>query len=60
MIYLNYDLAKQITEDRRARAMAASHRRRAKTRRVVLPSDETAEVIELKFGTRCERERIGA
>lgn len=60
MFYINYDLARQITEDRRAEAMAAAARRRAHTRRVVARSEEHAEVIEIAFGTHCEAEQVGA
>lgn len=59
MFYVNYDLARQITEDRRAEAMAAA-RRRAHTRRVVARKEEYAEVIEVAFGTHCEAEQVGA
>lgn len=60
MFYINYDLAKQLTEDRRAEAMARATRRRARTHRVVSPREEHAKVIELEFGARCETEQIGA
>lgn len=60
MFYINYDLAKQIAEDRRAVAMAASARRRAHTRRVAPRSENHAEVIELAFGAHCEAEQVGA
>lgn len=60
MFYINYDLARQIAEDRRAEAMARAARRRAQTRQVVPRIEEHAEVIELAFGSHCETEQIGA
>lgn len=60
MFFINYDLARQIAEDRRADAKAAAARRRTHTRRVVPRRDEHAEVIELAFGAHCESQQIGA
>lgn len=60
MFPINYDLARQIIEDRRAEAMARATRRRARTQGVVPQRAEQAEVIELEFGARCEIEQIGA
>lgn len=60
MFFINYDLARQITEDRRADAMAAAARRRAPSRNVVPRSEEHAEVIELAFGAHCDAEQVGA
>ncbi len=60
MFYINYDLARQIAEDRRAEAMARAARRRGQTRQVVPRIEEHAEVIELAFGAYCETEQIGA
>lgn len=59
MFYISYDLAKQIAEDRKARAMAASTRRRTHIRPEMPRSEEDAEVIELAFGADCEPEQIG-
>lgn len=60
MFYINYDLARQIAEDRRALAMAVSARRRAHAQRVVPRREEHAEVIELAFCAHCETEQVGA
>lgn len=61
MFFINYDLAKQITEDRRAMAESA---RRASRRRRAVPEPTSprteADVIEVTFTTACEREKIGA
>ncbi|MFP3883096.1 MAG: hypothetical protein ACLFRT_04385 [Actinomycetota bacterium] len=58
MFYINYELARQILEDRRSEARAAH--RRAMAERVMRRREEHAKVIELEFGTRCETEQIGA
>ncbi len=60
MFYINYDLAKQITEDRRAEAMARAARRQARAQKVVPRREKHAEVIALEFGAHCETEQIGA
>jgi len=61
MFPLNYDLARQILEERRAQARTAAElRRAARTQTVVPRRDENAEVIELEFGAHCETEQIGA
>lgn len=60
-MFINYDLAKAILDDRRAEASAHSLRRRAQAKTRLLPkrSDrEDAEVIELVFGKQCDQ--IGA
>jgi hypothetical protein len=63
MFFINYDLAKQIVNERRAKAMAESARRASrdntaspKTER----GDTQADVIELTFAPDCEQEKIGA
>jgi hypothetical protein len=61
MSFLNPDLAKILTEERRARAMAKSSRRRALLESRELGSrtePPEAVVIELTFGTACDQ--IGA
>lgn len=62
-MYLNYDLAKTLLDDRRARARAESLRRRPRPepgpRANADPADD-AEVIELVFGRHCDTDRIGA
>lgn len=60
MFYINYDLVRQITEERRANSMAVAARRRARIRRVVPRREEHADVIELAFGSQCEAEQVGA
>ena len=62
--YLNPDLAKIITDERRTKALQWSNYRRALAEEHQLPSrDEPARdalVIELVFPTACESDRIGA
>lgn len=60
MFYINYDLARQIIEDRRAEAMARATRRRARAQKVAPRREKHAEVIELEFGAHCDTEQIGA
>lgn len=60
MFYIDYELVRQITEDRRAEAMATSLRRRKKTPPAPPAETESAEVIELVFGAHCESDQIGA
>lgn len=60
MFYINYDLARQLTDERRALAQSLHLRARA-NKPVPPPSEPTeADVIELAFGTHCEPEQIGA
>lgn len=62
MFYLNYDLARHITDQRRAEAMARSQAAAAKTKRRSRPraASQEADVVELVFAAPCEQERIGA
>lgn len=60
MFDINYELAKQIIEDRRAEAMARAAHRRARAQNALPQREEHAEVIELDFGAHCETEQIGA
>lgn len=60
MFFINYELARQIAEDRRADARAASVRRRTQPRRKRPRREEHAEVIEVAFGAHCESKEIGA
>lgn len=60
MFYINYDLVRQIVDERRTEAMTRATRRRARTHRAVSPREVHPEVIELEFGAHCETERIGA
>lgn len=62
-MFLNYDLAKAILDDRRADAAAYSRRRRAQLETKLQPKQSApaeAEVIELIFGKQCESGQIGA
>jgi hypothetical protein len=62
-MFLNYDLAKAILDDRRADAAAHSRRRQAQLETKPLPKQSApgeAEVIELVFGKQCESGQIGA
>lgn len=61
MFYLNYDLARHITDQRRAAAMARSQAAAVKTKRRSHPrASQEADVVELVFAAPCEQERIGA
>jgi hypothetical protein len=63
MMFLNYDLAKALQDDRLARAQARSLRRRARPEpRLSSQADpvDEAEVIELVFGRHCDAGQIGA
>ena len=62
-MYLNYDLAKALLDDRRAHARRDLLRRRPRPEPAPRPnSDPTddAEVIELVFGRHCDTDQIGA
>jgi hypothetical protein len=62
MNFMNFDLAKAITEDRRERALEASRLRRQTglaAAREPLPTPE-ADIVELVFPTTCEPDQIGA
>lgn len=62
-MYLNYDLAKALLDDRRAQASTDLLRRRTRPELGPRPnSDPTddAEVIELVFGRHCDAGQIGA
>jgi len=61
MSFMNFDLAKALTEDRRERALAARLRRqtgRAAAREPLVTPE--AEIVELVFPTTCESDQIGA
>ena len=62
MMFVNYDLARILLEERRADAMADSMRRRVRARRRRRPPEEPseAEVIELVFGRQRDTDQIGA
>lgn len=62
MMFLNYDLARTLLEERRADAMADSRRRLARSKARQRPPEERAEaeVIELVFGPQCDTGQIGA
>jgi len=62
MSFMNFDLAKALTEDRLERALAASKLRRQTGRaaaREPLVTPE-ADIVELVFATTCEPDQIGA
>ncbi|HUG08923.1 MAG TPA: hypothetical protein VMP13_08530 [Acidimicrobiia bacterium] len=62
-MFLDYDLAKAVMDDRRAKAAAHSLRRQARTKTSLAPASPhrgEAEVIELVFGKQCETGQIGA
>lgn len=62
-MYLNYDLAKALLDDRRTQARTDLLRRRIRPEPGPRPnSDPTgdAEVIELVFGMHCDTGQMGA
>lgn len=61
MMFLNYDLARALLEERRTEARADSVKRRARSQsRRPAEKDAEAEVIELVFGRQCDTDQIGA
>lgn len=62
MSLMNFDLAKALTEDRQARALEASSRRRRSREAVAAQKRVTpeADIVELVFPARCEPDQIGA
>lgn len=60
MFYINYDVARQFIENRRAEAMARAARHGARSQRVVPRREDHAEVIELEFGVYYETGQVGA
>lgn len=60
-MFIHYDLAKALTESRRARAMAQFQlRSRGAEPLLIEPRDGEADVIEFAFGSHCESDQIGA
>ncbi len=60
-MFLNYDLAKAVLDDRRKQAATHSLRRQAQAKRAPrTPERAEAEVIELVFGKQCDTGQIGA
>lgn len=63
MSFLNFDLAKALTEERRAKALAARDRRRRPLEEPAISGEvvtKEADIVELVFPTRCESDQIGA
>lgn len=62
MSFMNFDLAKALTEDRRERALAASRLRRQIGRAAAREPSPTpeADIVELVFAMTCEPDQIGA
>lgn len=62
-MYINYDLARALAEERQKRSTARAQirqlRRRGPEPTATIPMAE-ADVIELEFGTHCETDQIGA
>ena len=62
MMFVNFDLARALLEERRAESLTHSMRRRARAqsprRRPEKRSE--AEVVELVFGRQCDTDQIGA
>jgi hypothetical protein len=62
-MYINYDLARTLTEERQRRSTARAQTRRLRQRApeptATIPMAK-AEVIELEFGTHCGTDQIGA
>lgn len=59
-MYINYDLARTLLEDRRRRSMSNALIGRRAPEPKIVESPPEAEVIELTFGAHCGSERIGA
>lgn len=58
-MYINYDMARALIEERRRQAKTRSMIRQS-TPKPTTKTPPEADVIELTFGTHCESEQIGA
>jgi hypothetical protein len=59
-MYINYDLARALMEERRDLAAALALTRQRAPQPVIIKALPDADVIELTFGTHCETEQLGA
>ena len=59
-MYVNYDLARSLLEERRNQAATRAQRRRRSPEPEIVKAIPEADVIELTFGAHCESEQIGA
>lgn len=59
-MYINYDLARTLLEERRKRSMTTAQIRRRAPEPTIIATPTDAEVIELTFGSHCGSEQIGA
>jgi len=59
-MYINYDMARALIEERRQQAKTRSMIRQSTPKPTITKTLPEADVIELTFGTHCESEQIGA
>lgn len=59
-MYINYDMARALLDERRQQAKTYSLVRQRAPRPTISKTFPDADVIELAFGTHCETEQIGA
>jgi hypothetical protein len=59
-MYINYDMARALLEERHQQAKISSMIRQRTPRPKITPTPPDAEVIELSFGTHCESTQLGA
>lgn len=59
-MYINYDMARALLEERRQQARLHSFVRQRAPKPTIATTFPDADVIELAFGTHCDTEQIGA
>jgi hypothetical protein len=59
-MYINYDLARILLEERRDQAATRAQTRKRAPEPEIVHAIPEADVIELTFGAHCESEQIGA
>lgn len=59
-MYINYDIARALIEDRLQQAKTSSLIRQRAPRPKITKNLPHADVIEVSFGAHCESEQIGA
>lgn len=59
-MYLNYDLARTLLEERRKRSATRAQFRQRDPQPNIVKTPPEADLIELTFGTHCESHQIGA
>jgi hypothetical protein len=60
IMYINYDMARALLEERRQQAKTTSMIRQRAPKPTISRAIPEADVIELTFGTHCESGQIGA